>query len=340
MSMGITYTKKQGKQYRYYLCGYAEKSGRDACPVKSIPAGDVEAAVLLQLRRIFQAPEILGEAFLVVQQCEESDRRSLETERTLLEKELTTLRTNASLLVQNTFGRMSESGDGSPQFVAEELHRMEKQAAEVQQKLNQVLAQLEMLKTAPTSEPELLEELGVLDRVWGELFPAERERILRLMVESITVTTSGLTQVLKLTGVASVLAELGADMTSSEVREKYQGTDGTMRVEIPMRFKHRSGRKEILLPDSTTAEAPDATQESLVIAVARAHRWLALLEEGRFNSVGELAEAVDMYSSQMRRHLALTSLKPDLARQILDGVEPEGMSLRQLLKGVEVRWEE
>jgi|GEM_PF-31047 len=384
MSMGITYTKKQGKQYRYYLCGHAEpstrpsaslrpgKSGRDACPVKSIPAGDVEAAVMLQLRRIFQAPEILGEAFRVVQQREESDRRSLEAERAALEKELATLRTNASLLVQNTFGRVSQSGDGNPQFVAEELHRMEKQAADVQQKLSQVRAQLEMLacperttgvdgQTTPTSEPELFEELGVLDRVWGELFPAERERILRLMVESITVTTSGLSLVLPSTrpgaslkagtGVASVLAELGADMTSPEVREKFQGTDGTTRVEIPMRFKHRSGpstrplaslragRKEILLPGSTTAEAPDATQESLVIAVARAYRWLVLLEEGRFNSVGELAEAVDMDSSQMRRHLALTSLAPALVRQILDGVEPDGLSLKQLLKGVEVVWE-
>lgn len=181
MAMGITYTKKQGKQYRYYLCGHAEKSGRDACPVKSIPAGDVEAAVMLQLRRIFQAPEILGEAFRVVQQREESDRRSLEAERAALEKELATLRTNASLLVQNTFGRVSQSGDGNPQFVAEELHRMEKQAADAQQKLSQVRAQLEMLQTTPTSEPELFEELGVLDRVWGELFPAERERILRLM---------------------------------------------------------------------------------------------------------------------------------------------------------------
>jgi hypothetical protein len=139
-----------------------------------------------------------------VQQREESDRRSLDAERAVLEKEVATLRTNASLLVQNTFGRVSQSGDGNPQFVAEELHCMEKQAAEVQQKLNQVRAQLEMLPCP----------------------------------------------------------ERGAPTTS---------------------------------------------------------RW-------------------DMDSSLLRRHLALTSLKPDLVRQILDGVEPGGVSLKQLLKGVEVVW--
>jgi len=45
-----------------------------------------------------------------------------------------------------------------------------------------------------------------------------------------------------------------------------------------------------------------------------------------------------MDPSLLRRHLALTSLKPDLVRQILDGVEPEGVRLKQLLKGVEVVW--
>ena len=74
--------------------------------------------------------------------------------------------------------------------------------------------------------------------------------------------------------------------------------------------------------------------------MSRAHRWLALLEDGVFNSVGELADAVGMDPSLVRRHLGLTSLRPDLIRQILVGEEPDGMSLRELLLGVPVMWEE
>lgn len=35
----------------------------------------------------------------------------------------------------------------------------------------------------------------------------------------------------------------------------------------------------------------------------------------------------------------LTSLRPDLVPQILAGDEPDGLSLRELLLGVLVRWE-
>ena len=34
------------------------------------------------------------------------------------------------------------------------------------------------------------------------------------------------------------------------------------------------------------------------------------------------------------------SLRPDLVREILAGDEPDGLSLKQLLLGVPVRWEE
>ena len=41
-----------------------------------------------------------------------------------------------------------------------------------------------------------------------------------------------------------------------------------------------------------------------------------------------------------RPRLGEDLLRPDLIRQILDGDEPDGLSLRELLLGVPVRWEE
>ena len=40
-----------GKPYRYYLCCGAHRRGRQSCPSKSIPARDIEAAVLEQIQR-------------------------------------------------------------------------------------------------------------------------------------------------------------------------------------------------------------------------------------------------------------------------------------------------
>ena len=345
-ALGITYSKKAGKSYRYYLCVRAGKSGYDACPVKTVPAGDVEEAVLVQLRRVFQAPEILAEAFRVIRRREEEDRNRLGVERKTIEDEIATVRANASVLIHSNLGQAEKSG-----FVADEIGRMERQAEDLQRRLSVVVSELDLLEKAPTTEAGLLAELGALDRIWNELFPAERERLLHLIVERITVNEDGLVLVLKADGLSGVIAELAPDDATSAA----PGTEppsprtvpapvvttenGRITIQVPMRFKRRSGRKEIVLPNGDARQS-SPVQESLVVAVARAHRWLALLEEGRFRSVGDLAEAVGMDASLVRRHLGLTSLRPDLIRRILDGDEPDGLSLRELLPGVPVRWEE
>lgn len=59
-AMGPTYTRKNGRMYRYYHCIKATKNGRATCPVRTVAAGEVEQAVMAQLRAVFQSPEIIG----------------------------------------------------------------------------------------------------------------------------------------------------------------------------------------------------------------------------------------------------------------------------------------
>lgn len=49
--------------YRYYQCGKASKNGHNSCPVRSVAAGEIEGAVIHQLKSIFQSPEILAQTF-------------------------------------------------------------------------------------------------------------------------------------------------------------------------------------------------------------------------------------------------------------------------------------
>ena len=73
--------------------------------------------------------------------------------------------------------------------------------------------------------------------------------------------------------------------------------------------------------------------------MARAFRWLRMLETGRFATINELAAAEKINASYVARILRLTLLTPDLVEAILDGRQPEGMTLPGLLAGVEVEWE-
>ena len=116
---------------------------------------------------------------------------------------------------------------------------------------------------------------------------------------------------------------------------------GRLVIHIPMTFKKRGGRKEMILPPGCKLDDHQngpSINKPLAIAVALGHRWLDLLIEGRFGSVQELAEAVGTDPSQLRRHLNLTCLQPKLVKAIMDGNEPDGMSVEKL-KDVPVRWE-
>ena len=107
-------------------------------------------------------------------------------------------------------------------------------------------------------------------------------------------------------------------------------------------FKRRGGRKVIIAPDGGDAWAPAKPRpdETLIRALARAHRWKRLLEEGRYRSPGELAEAEGVTRSFINRVLRLTLLAPDIQESILDGRPPKGLQLVKLTKDTPSSWEE
>ena len=55
-----THTRKGGRLYRYYVSQTVLKHGAGSCPVGRVPAGEIEAAVISQLRAVFRQPEIVA----------------------------------------------------------------------------------------------------------------------------------------------------------------------------------------------------------------------------------------------------------------------------------------
>ena len=55
-----THTRKGGRLYRYYVSQTVLKHGAGSCPVGRVPAGEIEAAVINQLRTVFRQPEIVA----------------------------------------------------------------------------------------------------------------------------------------------------------------------------------------------------------------------------------------------------------------------------------------
>lgn len=58
-AMSPTHTRKSGRLYRYYTSQTAMKRGKSDCPVRQMPAAEIERVVLDQVRKLLQAPEIV-----------------------------------------------------------------------------------------------------------------------------------------------------------------------------------------------------------------------------------------------------------------------------------------
>ena len=109
-------------------------------------------------------------------------------------------------------------------------------------------------------------------------------------------------------------------MSSIGLVESAQG----VRVHVAMKFRKRSGRKQIIVPEGLD-NANDSTpnyHESLVVAISRAHRWKKMLDDGKYRSMADLARALNMNRYCLARMLRLTLLAPEIIEDILDGPNP------------------
>jgi hypothetical protein len=111
----------------------------------------------------------------------------------------------------------------------------------------------------------------------------------------------------------------------------------TVRVPLAVR-KPRGGRKLMIAPSSTASRGSSAADTTLVKALARAFRWRRLMETGRFVTINELAAGEKINSSYVSRLLRLTLLAPSIVEAILDGRQPEGMTLPGLMEPFPVEW--
>jgi ParB-like chromosome segregation protein Spo0J len=108
-----------------------------------------------------------------------------------------------------------------------------------------------------------------------------------------------------------------------------------------MRLQRRGGRKLIMAPEGATMPTPKPRRDdTLINALVRAHRWRRRIESGRAKSITDLAEHEGVTDAYICRLLPLTCLAPDIVEAILDGRQPKGLRLAEVLGKGPVGWEE
>ena len=131
-------------------------------------------------------------------------------------------------------------------------------------------------------------------------------------------------------------------ITQTGKPEVIVASDGRLTVSVPIQIKRRSGRKQVTLPTGETVKARpwDTAPTPLQLALARGHRWLAMLESGEAKSLTEIATREKVDNSYVSRMVNLTVLAPDIVAAILDDSLPNHITLFDLAVDPPALWDE
>ena len=129
---------------------------------------------------------------------------------------------------------------------------------------------------------------------------------------------------------------------STGTTEVIQSSDGRITLSVPIQIKRRSGRKQMTLPNGEPGKPRpwDVAATPLQLALARGHRWLAMLESGKVKNLTEIAALEGVDNSYVSRMVNLTTLAPDIVEAILEDALPDHLTLFDLAVDPPASWEE
>jgi len=175
-----TYTNKNGKRYRYYVCLNAQQRGWSSCPTKSLNAHEIETAVVEHIRGLGTNEEIIAATASKVR--EQSDKRmaELDVERRGHERELKRLHARLRKLVGESVAAASDGRSATDQ-----LADLQDRIRTLEQRMTAIREEVISLQREAVDERDLARALSVFDPVWESLSPREQSRIIRMLIERI-----------------------------------------------------------------------------------------------------------------------------------------------------------
>jgi hypothetical protein len=108
-------------------------------------------------------------------------------------------------------------------------------------------------------------------------------------------------------------------------------------IEISHVPKSISPRARIETSNSQPSRDPDPT---LIQALARAHAWRNALGNGTYQSIDQLAAAVQWNAKVIRKVLRLAFLAPDITEAIMLGTQPTSLNVSELQEIAANSWNE
>ncbi len=193
------WTTNRGREYRYYACMKKVKEGYGQCPLPNLPGGQIETAVVDQLRALLRHPDVIARTY---REISKTGGAGQGTESLARLEELRQRREQ----MQTSIRALLNVGDQEEGFIADELKRLNAELKSLDKSIGELEAQA--ARGAPVELDRVGEALRAIDPIWDVLYPEEQRRIAQLLVEEITVSTSGIDIRFRTNGIEQIVEEL------------------------------------------------------------------------------------------------------------------------------------
>ncbi len=175
--MSPTYTVKSNRRYHYYICQSVAKKGARTCPRGRVAANKIEQQVIEHIRTIARDPLLVSETVRQVKAQLEAKVKALESESKSLRKELQYAKASLTRLVRR---RNGQAGG-----LADQIASVDQRIRAAEQRLSEVERDCTAAKQQEIDEGAVAALLTRFEPLWDALWPAERSRILGLLLEGI-----------------------------------------------------------------------------------------------------------------------------------------------------------
>jgi site-specific DNA recombinase len=175
-AMVHTFTGRGTKQYRYYTCTHAIKSGRSRCPSGSLPAAEIERAVVEQIRCIGRDSRLRAEVLKQARGHVERELADLQSNRRDLARELARHHAEINRLA------VEAPASGAATARIADLHE---RVAKAETQLAEWTKQIEAAERERLEAEDVATAFAEFDNVWNSLSPREQAQVLALLVSRV-----------------------------------------------------------------------------------------------------------------------------------------------------------
>ncbi|MBI3722353.1 recombinase family protein [bacterium] len=180
-SMSPATTCKRGADYRYYACVKAKKRGTSACPVRSMPADELERFVVDRLKSLSRDPQLITETIAKATAGARERLPALRQEERTLAVDHQRVREEARTLLS----ALAAQACGDGRLASERLGELDQRAAQIDRRRTEIRDEIAELTRTLVEEEDARAALSLFSPVWETLEPRERARIVQLMIEHV-----------------------------------------------------------------------------------------------------------------------------------------------------------